>query len=76
MAVEIERGDHLNNIEIIGWPGIISVVLIIFCFYFTLTFFESLHKDDERITKQSKLAAVICLGLALIIPAFYRFIFH
>ncbi|MCM3454783.1 hypothetical protein M3685_12710 [Heyndrickxia oleronia] len=55
--------------------GIISTILIIFCFYFTLTFFENLHKGDERITKQSKLAAIICLALALIVPIVYNFVF-
>lgn len=60
----------MNNIEPTGWIGIASVLLVIFCFYFTLTFFENLHKGDERITKQSKLAAIICLGLALLIPVF------
>lgn len=39
--------DTLNNIEITGWVGIISVVLIIFCFYFTLTFVEYVHKGDD-----------------------------
>ncbi|WP_299094240.1 hypothetical protein [uncultured Metabacillus sp.] len=61
----------MNNIEIASWVGIISLLLIVFCFYFTLTFFENLYKNDERITKQSKLAAVICLGLALFIPILY-----
>lgn len=42
-----------------------SAVLIIFTFYFTLTFMESLKGEDKRIIKQSKRAAIICLTLAL-----------
>lgn len=57
----------MKNLEIVSWVGIVSIVLIIFCFHFTLTFIENVHKGDERITKQSKLAAIIFLGLALFI---------
>ena len=53
--------------ELAGWLNILSIVFIILCFYFTLSFIENLHKGDERITKQSKMAAIICLGLALLI---------
>lgn len=65
----------MNNIETVSLGEIISILLIIFCFYFTLTFIENLGKGDERTIKQSKIAAVICLGLALIIPIFNSFIF-
>lgn len=63
------------KLEIANWLGIISFVFIMFCFYFTLLFIENLHKGDERITKQSKLAAIICLGLAFFIPVLYVLIF-
>jgi hypothetical protein len=62
--------------ETASWLGIISIVFIIFCFYFTLSFIENLHKGDERITRQSKLAAIICLGFALLIPVLFNFIFR
>ncbi|MFD2043016.1 hypothetical protein ACFSTA_01700 [Ornithinibacillus salinisoli] len=65
----------MNNLETAVWVGSISILLIIFCFYFTLTFIEKLHEGDTRITKQSKLAAIICLGLALFIPFLYSLIF-
>lgn len=65
----------MNGIETTGWIGIISVLLLILCFYFTLTFIEELQKGDERIIKQSKMSAIICLGLALIIPIVYNLIF-
>lgn len=46
--------------------GLISVILFIFCFYFTLTFIEHIIKGDKRISKQSKIAAIICLALGLL----------
>ncbi|GEL77402.1 hypothetical protein TMU01_16370 [Tenuibacillus multivorans] len=53
---------------------IVSVLLTILCFYYTLTFIENLQKGDERVTNQSKMAAIICFALAFIIPAFYYLI--
>ena len=55
-----------------NWLGILSTILIILCFYFTLTFFQSLKSGDERIIRQYKLAAVISLALGLFIPAIYN----
>jgi hypothetical protein len=51
--------------------SIILILFIVLCFYFTLTFFEALHKGDERIIKQSKFAAIICMSIALIIGVIY-----
>jgi hypothetical protein len=51
--------------------SIILILLIVLCFYYTLTFFESLRKGDERIIKQSKFAAIICMAIALIIGIIY-----
>lgn len=65
----------MSNLEIVNtgsWIGLLTPILMIACFYFTLTFFESLRKEDERVKKQSKLAATICLALALLIPAVYN----
>ena len=53
--------------ELYSWLGVFSIVFIILSFYFTLSFIENLHLNDKRITKQSKRAAIICLGLALFI---------
>ena len=55
-----------------NWLGIISIVLIILCFYFTLTFFQHLKQGDDRLTTQSKFGAVICLALGLLIPVFFN----
>ena len=54
-----------------NWLGILSTILIVLTFYFSLTFFQHLKLDDERLIKQSKLAAVFCLALSLLIPALY-----
>jgi len=54
-----------------NWLTILPVILFVACFYFTLTFFEHLRKGDDRLAKQSKLTATICLALALLIPALY-----
>ncbi|PFG14503.1 hypothetical protein ATG70_2735 [Bacillus sp. es.036] len=51
--------------------SIILILLIVLCYYFTLTFFESLRKGDERIIKQSKFAAIICMAIALVIGIIY-----
>ena len=51
--------------------SIILILFIVLCFYFTLTFFEALRKGDERIIKQSKFAAIICMAVALIIGIIY-----
>ena len=64
----------MDNITFMGagnWLGIISMILIVLCLYFSLTFFQHLKLGDERLIKQSKLAAVFCLALSLLIPALY-----
>ncbi|ART77167.1 hypothetical protein B4U37_14410 [Sutcliffiella horikoshii] len=64
----------MSNLTFIGtenWLGLLSMILITFCFYFSLTFFQYIKLGDERLIKQSKLAAVYCLALALLIPALY-----
>lgn len=49
------------------------LIAVIFAFYFTLTFIESLSNGEQRIAKQSKLAALICFILGAIILWFsYR----
>ena len=56
-----------------GWIGLISPTMLIGCFYFTLVYFQYLKNGDERLIKQSRLAAVVCLTLAFLIPIFYNF---
>lgn len=66
----------MNDMNFMGagnWIGMLSTILIITCFYFTLTFFQHLRLKDERVVKQSKLAAVICLALGLLLPVLYGF---
>ena len=64
----------MDNASLMGagnWISILSTILIVLCFYFSLTFFHHLKSGDERLIKQSKLAAVFCLATSLLIPAFY-----
>ncbi|MGE7602354.1 hypothetical protein ACQKL5_07555 [Peribacillus sp. NPDC097675] len=65
--------DNLSTLMGTGnWLGILSTILFILGFYFTLTFFQSLKSGDERIIRQYKLAAVISLALGLLVPALYN----
>ncbi|MDC3418426.1 hypothetical protein [Aquibacillus salsiterrae] len=52
----------------LGWVGFISISLIILCFFYTLSFIENLQEGDKRIAVQSKIVAIVCLGLSLFIP--------
>ncbi|WP_025785930.1 hypothetical protein [Sporosarcina sp. D27] len=64
----------LENIAMFGaanWLNIVSAVFVIGCLYFTLSFFQHLKMEDQRLAQQSKIAAVVCLAIALLIPAFY-----
>lgn len=54
-----------------NWLNILSAVLVVSCLYFTLTFFQHLKTEDQRLAQQSKIAAVVCLAIALLIPAIY-----
>lgn len=65
--------ENMNFMGTGNWIGMVATILIIIGFYFTLTFFQHLKSNDERLAKQSKLAAVICLALGLLMPALYSF---
>ncbi len=65
--------DNLNFMGTGNWLGILSLILIVLCFYFSLSFFQYLKLGDERLIKQSKLVAVFCLALSLLIPAIFNF---
>ena len=61
------------------FPGVIDICLGLFtvlmlagCLYFTLTYFEHLKQDDDRLIKRSRLFAVVTLFLALGVPGFYQ----
>lgn len=53
---------------------LLSPLLLVLCFYFTLTYLHHLKKDDDRAIKKAKWAAVLSLGLALVVPALYNVI--
>lgn len=54
--------------------NIIIILCWVACFYFTLTFFQQVRTGEERLIKQSMLAAVCSLALALILPIVMTFI--
>ena len=56
-----------------NWINILVMIFLVLCFYFTLMYFQYLKEDDDRLIKQSRLVAVICLAIALLVPAFYNF---
>ncbi|ANU28312.1 hypothetical protein [Planococcus versutus] len=66
----------MSNLGMFGtgnWLGILSTTLLIFSIYFTFTFFEHLKSGEHRLRERSKIAALICIAGALLIPAFYHF---
>ncbi|MFJ7950668.1 hypothetical protein ACIQZG_03955 [Lysinibacillus sp. NPDC096418] len=65
----------MGNLGLFGaanWIGILSTIFIVLCLYCVLTFFQHLKNNEERLIKQYKLAAVFCLAVALLVPAFYN----
>lgn len=71
----------MNQIASMGsvgiWIGIFSAIMLAFCLYFTLTYFEHLKYGDDRLIKQAKMGAAITLVLALLVPAFFQlFLFN
>ncbi|RLQ92310.1 hypothetical protein [Falsibacillus albus] len=60
-----------------GFLGVVSIILMVFCFYFTHSFFQHLKSGEVRLIKQSKIAAVIFLALSLLLPAMYNlYMYH
>jgi hypothetical protein len=46
-------------------------MLLVLCFYFTLTFFQFLHKDDFTRAARNKNWGILCLLLFFVIPIIY-----
>ncbi|MFS0576967.1 hypothetical protein AB1K83_15105 [Sporosarcina sp. 179-K 3D1 HS] len=68
---------RMMHMETTGlWPSLLSVIMFGLCIYFTLSFFQHLKSGDDRLINQSKLAAVIFLVLALLIPALFGVSFY
>lgn len=55
-----------------NYLGILSTILFILGFYFTLSFFQSLKSGNEHFIRRYKLAAVLSIALGLLIPALYN----
>ncbi|KOO46116.1 hypothetical protein [Priestia koreensis] len=65
----------MSSVSLLGvnsWINVASAVLLVIGFYFTLSFLQALKEEDVRVTKQLKLAAVTCIGAALLAPALYQ----
>ena len=65
--------ENLNVFGSANWINILVMIFLVLCFYFTLMYFQYLKENDDRLIKQSRLVAVICLAIALLVPAFYNF---
>jgi len=65
--------ENLNVFSSANWINILTMIFLVLCFYFTLMYFQYLKENDDRLIKQSRLVAVICLAIALLVPAFYNF---
>lgn len=76
MHSKLRKGEiGMSEIGMFGaasWMGIVSALLFAASFYFALTFFEELKRDERRLQKQAKIAAVLCLAGALLLPAVYQ----
>ncbi|MGE7214981.1 hypothetical protein ACQKJC_00685 [Priestia koreensis] len=65
----------MSSVSLLGvnsWINVASAVLLVIGFYFTLSFLQALKEEDVRVTKQFKIAAVACIGAALLAPALYQ----
>ena len=60
----------INFIDNSDVANMFIVVFAVISFYYTLTFFEYLRKEDERVIKQTKRWAIINFALTLIIVVF------
>lgn len=69
----------MDEIGIIGvghWIELLTNIIWVLCFYFTLSFFQHLKSGEERLAKQSKIAAIICLALGLSISTIISFFLY
>lgn len=58
--------------SLIGLLNLVSPIMLIACLYFVLMYLQHLKDGEERLIKQSRLAAVICLAIALLVPALFN----
>ncbi|MFS0636966.1 hypothetical protein AB1K84_13785 [Mesobacillus foraminis] len=65
----------MENTALMGtgnWLGILSAILMVLCFYFFLTFLQHLKAGEQRLIRQSKIAAVLCLAVSVLVPLLYN----
>ncbi|WP_155590771.1 hypothetical protein [Lysinibacillus cavernae] len=53
---------------------LITPLLMVVCFYLTLTYFHHLKTGDDKDIKKTKWWAVLCLAFAFIVPVLYNMI--
>ena len=56
------------NDSIITALMVVEAVFLLLTLYFILSYMKYLKIDDERLEKQTKYAAISCLGIAFAIP--------
>ncbi|MEK4386128.1 hypothetical protein MKZ25_10005 [Solibacillus sp. FSL W7-1464] len=58
------------------WLTFVTPIFLVSALYFTLSFFQYLKMDNDRLMTQSKWGAVISLAIALIVPAIYQIVVY
>ena len=65
--------EYTSQFNAMSWIGFIPPIMFVGCLYFSLMYFQHLKNGEERKIKQSRIAAVICLAVALLVPALFNF---
>ena len=73
-GIEVKESMHGMNAGI--WLTFVTPIFLVSALYFTLSFFQQLKIDNERLVNQSKWGAVISLAIALIVPAIYQIVVY
>jgi len=71
---EVKESMHEMNAGI--WLTFVTPIFLVSALYFTLSFFQYLKMDNDRLMTQSKWGAVISLAIALIVPAIYQIVVY
>lgn len=66
--------EMINQFGTTIWLGLVSPVFLVITLYFTLTFFQQMKAGNQTAMVQSKLFAVICLAIALIVPVIFNIV--
>lgn len=58
------------------WLTFVTPIFLVCTLFFTLSFFQYLKNDDQRLMAQSKWAAIISMAIALLVPAIYQIVVY